>query len=787
MEDQTNRIPRTLPVIHINNVVMYPQLMIPLIVSEDNLKQVVECAISNDKLLAFFLSKNVLDNGEVELYDYGTVVSLVRMLRNSDGSISLLLQGVARIKRERVVQHHPYMLVEIEEVIEPKDDSDKLRALRQITTELVEKVISESVDFNKEIIFGLKSMKQHGQVADIIAGNLPFSAEIKQELLETIDIKKRFEKLNKHLADLLKQIKLESDIRKTVQLEIDEDQKTYYLREQLEAIKKELGEYNEVDQEVLTWLKKIAALDCPDEVFEVAREEINRMSSMPQASSEYAIIRNYLEWIVNLPWETYTKDSLDLPKIERILTADHYGLLKAKERILEYIAVKKLKEETQKTKKGKQKTQAAMKGPILCFIGPPGVGKTSMGSSIARAMNRKFIRMSLGGIHDEAEVRGHRRTYIGAMPGKILSEIKRAGSANPVFMLDEIDKVGKDYRGDPSSALLEVLDPEQNHAFMDNFMNLPFDLSKCFFITTANSADTIPSALQDRMEIIEFSSYIEEEKIAIAKKYLVPKELKNNGITSQHILLQTSAIAEIIRYYVREAGVRNLQRSIASVMRKVARKVASGDDKQVVLTAQDIAGYLGCRKFPQEMAGRSDEVGIATGLAWTSFGGEILFCEANLMPGKGQMILTGLLGEVMQESAKLALSYIKANCKRYKIADDVFKKNDIHIHLPAGAVPKEGPSAGVTLTTSLISLLTKRKVRHDIAMTGEITLYGKVLPVGGISEKVLAAKRAGITCVCLPEENKDNFEEIPKKTAKGITVHYIGHIDDLLKIVLHNA
>jgi len=786
MEDQTNRIPRTLPVIHINNVVMYPHLMIPLIVSEENLKQVVEYAIANDKLLAFFLSKSVLDNGDVELYDYGTVVSIVRMLRNSDASISLLLQGVARIKRERIVQHHPYMLVEIEEVTEPSDDSDKLRALRKITTELVEKVISESVDFNKEIIFGLKSMKQHGQVADIIAGNLPFSAEIKQELLETIDIKKRFVKLNKHLAELLKQIKLESDIRKTVQLEIDEDQKTYYLREQLEAIKKELGEYSEVDQEVLGWLKKLAAIECPDAVFEAAREEINRMSSMPQASSEYAIIRNYLEWIVNLPWQTYTKDSLDLPKIERILTADHYGLEKAKERILEYIAVKKLKEDTEKGKKGKPKKDTAMKGPILCFVGPPGVGKTSMGSSIARAMNRKFIRMSLGGIHDEAEIRGHRRTYIGAMPGKILSEIKRAGSANPVFMLDEIDKVGKDYRGDPSSALLEVLDPEQNHAFMDNFMNLPFDLSKCFFITTANAVDTIPPALQDRMEIIEFSSYTEEEKIAIAKKYLIPKELHNNCVKREHILFQPNALAEIIRYYVREAGVRNLQRSIASVMRKVARKVASGEDvHQVVLIASNVATYLGVRKFPLELAGRSDEVGIATGLAWTSFGGEILFCESNLMPGKGQMILTGLLGEVMQESAKLALSYIKANCKRYRIPEDTFKKNDIHIHLPAGSVPKEGPSAGVTLTTSLISLFTRRKVKHNIAMTGEITLYGKVLPVGGISEKVLAAKRAGITCVCLPEENRDNFLEIPQNIAKGITVHYIGHIDDLLKIVLH--
>jgi len=825
MEDLVNHIPRTLPVIYISNVVMYPYLMIPLIVSEDSVKKVVEHAIGNDKLLGFFLAKKIKDDGEVELYDYGTVVSIVRLIRNADGSLSLLLQGVTRIKIDKIVQHHPFMMVEITEVVEHEDDSAKMRAIRKITTELLEKVISESVDFNKELIFGLKSIKQHSRVADIIAGNLPFPAEVKQDLLETINLRKRYEKLNKHLADLIKQIKLETTIRNNVQLEIDEDQKNHYLREQLEAIKKELGEYNETDEEIMGWLKKLGASDMPTYAAEAFRDELNRLTTVPQSSSEYAVIRNYLEWLINIPWQTMTEDRLDLIKIDKVLTADHHGLTKPKERILEYIAVKKLKEsQLPKHKKKKfdifdiEYKQEHTKAPILCFVGPPGVGKTSIGSSIARAMNRKFIRMSLGGIHDEAEIRGHRRTYIGSMPGKILSEIKRCKVSNPVFMLDEIDKVGKDFRGDPSSALLEVLDPEQNHAFMDNYINLPYDLSKCFFITTANALETIPPALQDRMEIIEFSSYIEEEKIAIAKKYLIPKELKNNGITSKHIQIKTSAIIEIIRYYVREAGVRNLQRTIASVMRKVARKVAEWNDSvgtqlstsggatsiqsawsaveadmddaprptftKVIVTDADIPKYLGSRKYLQELSGRKDEIGIATGLAWTSSGGEILFCEATLMPGKGNMILTGSLGEVMQESAQLALSYIKANSHRYGIDSAIFEKNDIHIHLPAGAVPKEGPSAGVTLTTALVSLLTTRKVKHNIAMTGEITLFGKVLPVGGISEKVLAAKRAGILTVCMPAENQDSFDEIEKDITKGIKVHYVKTVDEVLEQVL---
>ncbi|MCK9328497.1 MAG: endopeptidase La [Candidatus Cloacimonetes bacterium] len=770
MEEQNNRVPRVLPVIHINNVVMYPYLMIPLIIADESLKKVIEYSLSNDKLLGFFLSKDVKKDGEVDIHEYGTAVSIVRMLRNQDGSVSLLLQGVSRIKIEKITQHHPYMMVEIEEIPEISDDTPHLRAVRKITTELLEKVISESSEFNKELIFGLKSIKQHSRVADIVSGNLPFSTEVKQDLLETLDINLRYEKLNKHLAELIKQMQLESTIRDNIQLEIDEDQKKYYLKEQLEAIKKELGETNEVDQEIQNWLKKITSADLPDYVYEAAKEELNKISMMSPASSEYSLIRNYLDWLLNIPWRILSEDRLDLHKIESILSHDHYGLEKVKERIIEFIAVKKLKDK--------------LKGPILCFTGPPGVGKTSMGKSIARAMNRKFIRISLGGIHDEAEIRGHRRTYIGAMPGKIITEIKRCGTANPVFMLDEIDKVGKDFRGDPSSALLEVLDPEQNNSFMDNYINLPFDLSEVFFITTSNSLDTIPPALRDRMEIIDFSSYIEEEKIQIARKYLVPKELENNGISGKYAQIMTSALKEIIRFYVREAGVRTLQREIAKIMRKIARKVAEGDFKKNVITDKNIKDFLGRRKFSQELSGREPEVGIVTGLAWTVFGGEILFCETSKMTGKGKLILTGLLGEVMQESAKIALSYLKSNAEKYNLDFEIFEKNDLHIHLPAGAIPKDGPSAGVTLTTSIVSLLTNQKVRHDIAMTGEITLYGKVLPIGGVREKVLAAKRAGIKIVLLPFENQDSYEEIPEDIRQGIDAKFIKHVDEIFEIVL---
>ncbi len=772
MSEPTKRIPRQLAVIQVNNIVMYPYLMMPLVVSDSNLKKVIDFALNSEKLLGFFLAKdneNDTENSK-DIYEYGTAVSILRMLRNNDGTISLLLQGISRLKVEKIIQEEPYLMVEAETIPETSDDSPKIDALKKVAIELLENIVEESNDLSKELIMGLRSVKQPSRVADIIAGNVNISVEKKQIILSTLDLQKRFELLNQYLSEMIKQMKIENRIRSNIQLEMDEDQRKYYLREQLDAIKKELGESDEVNQEYKKWEALINKADLPEQVEETAREELERLSVMSPSSSEYSVIRNYLEWIVNLPWNKYSEDRLDLKKIDQILTKDHYGLDKAKERIMEFIAVKKLK--------------SSLKGPILCFAGPPGVGKTSLGRSIARAMKRKFIRISLGGIHDESEVRGHRRTYIGAMPGKIINEIKRAGTANPLFMLDEIDKIGKDFRGDPASALLEVLDPEQNNNFVDNYLNLPFDLSEVMFITTANDLGTIPGPLRDRMEIINFSSYIEEEKVQIGRKYLVPREMENNGLSGNEVRVMKSALEEIIRYYVREAGVRTLQRRIGTVMRKIARKVAEGSNEKITVTSKNVSDYLGRRKISHDLANRKPEVAVVTGLAWTSFGGEILFCEGTLLPGKGQLILTGLLGEVMKESARIAVSLVKSISEKHGINPEIFTKNDVHIHLPAGAVPKDGPSAGVTLTTCLLSLLTGKKVQHNIAMTGEITLRGKVLPVGGIREKILAAKRAGINTVVIPEENRDSFEEVKADVREGMTAIYAKTIEDVFETVL---
>jgi len=720
--------------------------------------------------MAFFLDKDKSSPNDLGLHEIGCAVTILRMLRNHDGSISLLLQGTSRIRLQRAVQREPFIIVDVESIPEPADDDTEVRAYKSIAIELLEKIATENNLISPEIIPGLNNIKQAGRVADIIAGNLDLPLEDRQAILEAIDLKQRFKYLNNCMAEMIRKMRLENTIRNNIQLEMSEDQRRYYLREQLDAIRKELGESDEVSKEILKWNELIEKNNLPDYVKDVAYEELERLATMQPAASEYAVVRNYLEWIVNLPWRTYSKDRLDLNKIEQILQKDHYGLQKPKERILEYIAVKKLK--------------GHLKGPILCFVGPPGTGKTSIGQSVARALNRKFIRMSLGGIHDEAEIRGHRRTYIGAMPGKIIMEIKRCGTANPVFMLDEIDKLGRDFRGDPASALLEVLDPEQNHSFVDNYINLPFDLSEVMFITTANSLDTIPPPLRDRMEIIEFNSYLENEKVEIARHYLIPKEKENNGLKDQKIIFRKSALQEIIRYYVREAGVRNLQRRIGSIFRKIAREVAKGDIHPRVIDAKSISSYLGPRIFTLEMANRKPEVGIATGLAWTGFGGEILFCETIRMPGKGNIILTGLLGEVMKESARIALSYLKANYQRYGLDPADFDKYDIHIHFPSGAVPKDGPSAGITLTTALASLFTGRKVKHDIAMTGEITLTGKILGIGGLNEKMLAAKRAGINKLILPKENEPTISDFPKDILEGMEITWVSDINEVLDKVL---
>ena len=586
----TTKIPRTLPVLHMSNVVMFPYLLMPLVVSDEESKLVIDYALANDKLMAFFLDQEKDDTGITELANFGTAVTILRMLRNQDGSISMLLQGSTRIKLQKIVQKNPFIMVDVEAIPEQFEEDTEIQAYRTVALELLEKIAQESNILNREMITGLSNIKQAGRVADIIAGNIDLPISDRQKILETIDLKQRFRYLNNCLAELIKQMKVENHIRSNIQLEMSEDQRRYYLREQMDAIRRELGETDEVSKEIMKWQVLIEQKNLPDYVKETALEELERLATMQPVSSEYSVVRNYLDWIVNLPWREYSKDRLDLKKIERILEKDHYGLKEAKERILEFIAVKKLK--------------GNLKGPILCFVGPPGTGKTSIGKSVARALSRKFIRMSLGGIHDEAEIRGHRRTYIGAMPGKIIMEIKRQGTANPVFMLDEIDKVGRDFRGDPSSALLEVLDPEQNNSFVDNYINLPFDLSEVLFITTANTLDTIPPALRDRMEIIEFTSYLENDKIEIAKHFLIPREKENNGLAKEKITFTKAALQEIIRYYVREAGVRNLQRRIGSISRKIAKEVAMGTHQKWTIKAEDIAKYLGPRKLTLEMANR---------------------------------------------------------------------------------------------------------------------------------------------------------------------------------------
>ncbi|HPX57469.1 MAG TPA: endopeptidase La [Candidatus Cloacimonas acidaminovorans] len=766
----TTKIPRTLPVLHMSNVVMFPYLLMPLVVSDEESKLVIDYALANDKLMAFFLDQEKDDTGITELANFGTAVTILRMLRNQDGSISMLLQGSTRIKLQKIVQKNPFIMVDVEAIPEQFEEDTEIQAYRTVALELLEKIAQESNILNREMITGLSNIKQAGRVADIIAGNIDLPISDRQKILETIDLKQRFRYLNNCLAELIKQMKVENHIRSNIQLEMSEDQRRYYLREQMDAIRRELGETDEVSKEIMKWQVLIEQKNLPDYVKETALEELERLATMQPVSSEYSVVRNYLDWIVNLPWREYSKDRLDLKKIERILEKDHYGLKEAKERILEFIAVKKLK--------------GNLKGPILCFVGPPGTGKTSIGKSVARALSRKFIRMSLGGIHDEAEIRGHRRTYIGAMPGKIIMEIKRQGTANPVFMLDEIDKVGRDFRGDPSSALLEVLDPEQNNSFVDNYINLPFDLSEVLFITTANTLDTIPPALRDRMEIIEFTSYLENDKIEIAKHFLIPREKENNGLAKEKITFTKAALQEIIRYYVREAGVRNLQRRIGSIFRKIAKEVAMGTHQKWIIKAEDIAKYLGPRKLTLEMANRKPEIGVATGLAWTGYGGEILFCETLRMPGKGNIILTGLLGEVMKESARIAVSYLKANHSVFIIPPKLFETSDIHIHFPSGAVPKDGPSAGLTLTVALASLFTGQKVRHDIAMTGEITLEGKVLAIGGLKEKLLAAKRAGIKRVVIPEENRETLSDFPADILAGMEITYVQEIQEAIKILL---
>lgn len=762
-------IPESIPVIPVRNTVFFPHQFIPLAIGRSKSIKLVEDAVKGNGLIGVIAQKDgtVDDPKWTDLYKVGTIARILKIIDLPDGSKSAFIQGITRFTAITYIQTDPYFIAtnEVKEDIYPKDRlrieafASNLKNLFQQASELAPEITTEHQAM-------ISNIQEPGIVADMIIAFSNIAVSEKQDILEIFEVEDRLKRSTFIFNKYLQTLELGKKIQNEVQDEISRGQREMYLRQQLKAIQKELGEYDETS-DVGELKKKLDEADLPEEVRKVADKELDRLSRMHPASAEYTVSRSYLDWIIEVPWNKSTEDNLNIKYVQNKLNSDHYGLEKVKKRILEYLAVRKLKND--------------MKGPILCFVGPPGVGKTSLGRSIADAMGRKFVRISLGGVRDEAEIRGHRRTYIGALPGRIIQGIKRAGSNNPVFMLDEIDKVGADFRGDPSAALLEVLDPEQNNSFSDHYLEVAFDLSKVMFIATANIPDTIIPALRDRMEIIEIPSYVEEEKVEIAKKFLVPKQIKEHGLTKKQIKFNDDALHTIINSYTREAGVRNLERQIATISRGIAKEVASGKKGLSTITPDSASKLLGPIKFYSEVAERIDEPGIVTGLAWTPMGGDILFIETSKMPGKGNLILTGQLGDVMKESAKAAMSYIRAHGKEFRLEENFQEKFDIHIHVPAGAIPKDGPSAGVTLFTALLSLLTEHKVRNDIAMTGEITMRGKILPVGGIKEKVLAAHRAGIRTIILPEKSKSEVVEIPETVKKEMKFIYVKNMDDVVR------
>ncbi len=767
-------IPEEMPIFPSGQTVVYPAIIIPLGTAEEKLVRLIDEAASRDKFVGFFAQRPGSDVPLPEsLYSVGTVAIIARMFKLPDGSIRAFFQGISRARIKEITQVEPYLKAKIEVLEDRVERTTELEALTKNLLGLFQRAVELAPNLPAELGIAALNIPEPGTLADFVAAHISLKPEEAQEILETLDVSERIKKLTAYLSRELEVLELGSKIQSQVKQEMDKAQREYFLREQLKAIQKELGELDERTMEINELKTKIAEANMPPEAQKEAERELDRLAKMPPAAAEYTVSRTYLDWLISLPWSKSTEDNLDIAKAAQVLDEDHYDLEKVKERILDYLAVRKLKPD--------------MKGPILCFVGPPGTGKTSVGQSIARALGRKFVRMSLGGIRDEADIRGHRRTYVGALPGRIIQGLRRAESNNPVFMLDEIDKVGADFRGDPSAALLEVLDPEQNYAFVDHYLDVPFDLSKVMFITTANITDTIPPALLDRMEILELPGYTEQEKLQIARKYLIPRQLRENGLSPEHLEISDDAVLAIIRNYTREAGVRNLEREIGAVCRKVARRRAEGFDGRVTVTPDKLQEFLGVRKYLHEVAEREDEVGVATGLAWTPVGGDVIFVEAALVPGKGNLILTGKLGDVMQESAKAALTYARAKASALGIPEDFYEKKDVHIHVPAGAIPKDGPSAGITMAVALVSALTGKPVNREIAMTGEITLRGKVLPVGGIKEKVLAAHRAGIRRVVLPKENEKDLEEVPAQIKQELSFMFAEDIDSALAAALKDG
>ena len=763
-------IPTSLPLLPVRDIVIFSDMVLPLFVGREKSIRAVEEGVAKDGFLMLATQKDpAIENpGTDDIYTIGTVSRVLRMLKLPDGSLKALVQGSVKARITNYLKKRSSYRVKIEFVEEQpvEEISLEIEALMRTVGENSEKILSLRGEMSGDIGTILQSIEEPGKLADLVASNLKLKIQESQELLELSDPIKRLKKVNDLLSRELELSTVQAKIESDVKDEISKSQRDYFLREQVRAIYKELGEHDEKALEIEDYRKKIKRARMPKEADQEATKQLKRLEQMHPDSAEATVSRTYLDWLVSMPWGKSSRDSFNIQKAKTILDQDHYGLKKVKDRILEYLGVRKL--------------NPKMKGPILCFVGPPGVGKTSLGQSIARAMKRRFVRISLGGIRDEAEIRGHRRTYIGAMPGRILQGLKQCGSNNPVFMMDEIDKLGADFRGDPSSALLEALDPEQNSTFSDHFLNLPFDLSKVMFILTANLTDTIPSALLDRMEIITLSGYTEEEKMVIAQNYLIPRQIKENGLKTRSVRISSGALQQIISEYTSEAGLRNLEREIGAICRKVARKIAEGEKEPFAIAKSNLPKYLGVPKYGPEMDQEESQVGLATGLAWTQVGGEVLYVEASLIGGKGDLIVTGQLGEVMQESARAAVSYARANLASLGSSKKNFENLDIHIHVPAGAIPKDGPSAGIAMATALISALTNKSVRNDVAMTGEITLRGRILPIGGLKEKALGAMRAGIRTVIVPEKNRKDLTELPRHLKRKIKFLAVKHMDEVL-------
>ena len=774
MVNEKVEIPDHLPLLPVRDAVVFPYMTLPLQINREISVRAVDEAMSQRRLLLLLAQKDsrIDEPGAEELFSTGTVGIIMRVVKQGDGRMKILVQGLSKARITQVLIEYPFMMGKIEQIQEPAFSELPLEVealVRSIRDSLEDLLTLKNLP--SEIMMITNTITDPGVLADLVASNLNLRVDQAQEILEILEPVTRLEKVGEYLRREIQLTQMQVRIQSQAKEEISKTQREYFLREQLRAIQGELGDVDEKSAEVNELQEKILKAGMPPEVEKEARKQVRRLENIQMDTTEASIVRTYVDWLVELPWSKGTADNVDIPQVQRVLNEDHYDLKEVKDRIMEYLSVRKIK--------------AGMRGPILCFVGPPGVGKTSLGKSIAKAMGRRFVRISLGGMHDEAEIRGHRRTYVGAMPGRILQGIKQAESNNPVFMMDEVDKIGMDFRGDPASALLEVLDPEQNHNFSDHYLSVPFDLSKVMFITTANRLDLIPAALRDRMEVISLPGYTEEEKTQIAQTYLIPKQREENGLKEHNLSLSLKALQKIIIEYTREAGVRSMEREIARICRKAARRIAEGEKKvHFRVHTGNLHTYLGPPRFLQEEEQDTPHIGQATGLAWTQSGGEVLLVEASVMDGSGELTMTGQMGEVMRESARAALSYARATCSRWGVAKDFHKGKDIHIHIPAGAIPKDGPSAGITMLAALISALTQRPVRNDVAMTGEITLRGRVLPVGGVKEKILGAHRHEIREVFLPDRNRRDVSEIPPSVRKRIHLNFIRTVDEVLEKVL---